>query len=93
MHEPAKTLVEVIFQDEERKQESMVFQFQSICDNGQHLYPEPAPGRRTEIWQPLPPIPPIPPMLPCVSVAAAPAAVVVAMGMSEFMLVCGWSNQ
>lgn len=31
MQEPAKTPVEVIFHDEARKHESIVFQFQSIC--------------------------------------------------------------
>ncbi len=31
MQDPAKTPAEVIFHDEARKQESMVFQFQSIC--------------------------------------------------------------
>ena len=37
MQEPAKTLVEVIFHDEARKHESIVFQFQSICVGGQHF--------------------------------------------------------
>ena len=79
MQEPAKTPFDVIFQDEARKHESMVFQFQSICSwlvLGQavnHKVEQP-----TEILQPFPlPIPPI--LLAPVAAAAGAAVVVVPM--------------
>lgn len=90
MQEPAKTALDVIFHDEARKHESMVFQFQSICDKQEgrsqqvrsSWFVMTGSTGHTEILQPFPPpIPPMPPMLWAAPVAAVPeaAAVVVAI--------------
>lgn len=70
MHEPANMPVVVIFHEEAMKQESMVYQFQSIYRISKHQAPFrscvvdlEARGALTEILQPLPPpMPPIPPL-------------------------------
>jgi hypothetical protein len=86
MQEPAKTPFDVIFQDEARKHESMVFQFQSICNRlvlDQAVSFEV--GQPTEILQPFPL--PMPPMLWLAPVVAAAAAAVVVVP----MVIAPWS--
>ena len=87
MHEPANMPEDVICHVEEMKQESTVYQFQSIYYLVSCFLDGPG-WSRTEILQ-LPPIPSI--ELMSIPVAEAPAAVPVAVGVVVMVMPIEWS--